>query len=125
MYACNSYSGNVNAGTVVKFFSVKASTGIRNLNSFKSTGKFVCEDSGFYMIAAVIMSPTDEVGYNIMNNDHIVLHIHPPSKTHGRGTTTTGVFLTFLNVKDTVFVQTEYTTQIYTGASSCISIFKI
>lgn len=41
-------------GSFVKFSDVKFSIGIRNISSFKITGKFVCEKSGLYIVSVSI-----------------------------------------------------------------------
>lgn len=125
LFACYSGGQTFHVGTVIKFQSIKASTGIIDLRSFKSTGKFTCEVSGFYMISAVIMSATDEANYEVLRNNKRILHIYPPKNVLGWYTTSSSVVSTNLNVNDTVFVKTLKSMLLTSGSeSSCISIIK-
>lgn len=46
---------DVEVGSIIKFTNVKFSTGINNLSGYKSSGKFVCEKDGLYLISATVM----------------------------------------------------------------------
>lgn len=127
LFACYSGAGGqtFHVGTVIKFQIIKASTGIIDLRSFKSTGKFTCEVSGFYMISAVIMSATDKANYEVLRNNKRILQIYPPKNVLGWYTTSSSVVSTNLNVNDTVFVKTLKSMVLNGGSeNSCISIIK-
>lgn len=125
LYACFPGDKKLSTETVIKFQTIKASTGIIDLASFKSTGKFTCEVSGFYVIFVVISLNTDESHYEVLRNNNRISDIFPPKSVHDWYTTSSSVVSMNLNVKDTVFVKTIKSMTISSNHGiSCISIIK-
>ena len=62
-------NSNVNVSNLIKFPDVGFSVGINNLATYRSTGKFVAEKTGLYLISVAIASATGAAGYYIMKNN--------------------------------------------------------
>lgn len=60
-----------NSGPVL-FKQIPFSVGITNISSFNSTGKFVCEKPGLYLIAVTIASNIEFPEGCVLHNGHLI-----------------------------------------------------
>lgn len=100
-------TSTTSTGDILKFDDVKLSVGISNLSEYKSTGKFICEGKGLYMISSSIRSNTNGAEYYIyLNIKQISLtkigQNYPSSTTYHTGTV---VLALQLLPSDSVWVQ--------------------
>lgn len=65
-------STTTTTGSILKFDNVRFSVGINDLAAFKSTGKFVCERKGLYMISSSIRSDSNDAHYYIYLNGNAI-----------------------------------------------------
>lgn len=61
-------TGGSFSDSIAKFPYILSSTGINDINSFKTTGKFVCEFPGLYFISSYLRSSMDGGGYYLKKN---------------------------------------------------------
>ena len=61
----------VNIGDIVKFTNAKSNYGLQNLELFKQTGIFTCEQTGLYMFFSNIFSNTAGTYFRWYNNNSI------------------------------------------------------
>ncbi|VDI69229.1 Hypothetical predicted protein [Mytilus galloprovincialis] len=93
---------------IMKFDNVIVSVGYNNLSVYKSTGKFVCERSGLYLISASISSGVNNARYYLyLNNKRITTTMlsyssNSPSPTMHTGTI---VLVLQLHPNDSVWVK--------------------
>lgn len=104
MTASISTSVLMSVGSVVKFSDIKFSSGVGDLSTFKSTGKFKCEKSGLYIVSVSI-----EMDYN-GSQFHIFVNGKIFSKTSKYQQSSwwlsvSAVITIELNMNDTVWVQ--------------------
>ncbi|CAC5389014.1 TRIP11 [Mytilus coruscus] len=113
---------------IVKFNDVQFSIGINNLSTYKSTGKFVIEREGLYLISSSIFSGTngayyyiylngDQISYTSIGNDS-----NNPSLMQHTGTL---VVARQLRSNDSVWVNIRSGITIPAGHSSTFTIVKI
>ncbi|VDI69475.1 Hypothetical predicted protein [Mytilus galloprovincialis] len=95
---------HLNVGGVVKFSDVKFSEGMGDLSSFKSTGKFKCGKSGWYIVSVTIE----------FNNNHGEFHIYVNGKVFTKNYklqqaswwhSSSAIIAIELNINDTVWIQ--------------------
>lgn len=92
---------------ILKFDNVRFSIGISNLAAYKSTGKFVCERKGLYMISSSIMAKRNGASYYIylngqeMSETYISYATSNPSDIYHTGTV---VFTLQLLPNDSVWI---------------------
>jgi hypothetical protein len=55
--------------SLIPFQDVKTAMGIAHIDASKTSGKFTCERSGVYLIAAFVQSNTHENGFTIYKNN--------------------------------------------------------
>ncbi|XP_071178121.1 uncharacterized protein [Mytilus edulis] len=97
------------SGNVIQFNNVQLSVGIKNTSAFKSTGKFVCEKEGLYLVAASVAS--SEYSHFCINrgNTHVVscteIGQHSGSAWHSG----TSVTILHLHVNDNISIATSNT----------------
>lgn len=114
----------VSSGSVLTFDDVNFSVGITNLLTFKGTGKFVCEQSGLYMISVSILSQTNGANFYIYRNGNQIstTHIAQPGKNFWHTGTVTIAWQ--LELRDSVWVQTDGI-KIHGGSYSKFTIIKV
>lgn len=111
---------------IMKFDNVIYTVGYNNL-SYKSTGKFICERSGLYLISPSIISRKNNARYYLYLNDKAILNTYisynsdNPSATEITGM----IVLTLqLNPNDSVWVKNDVTA-ISIGLWSTFTIVKV
>lgn len=113
---------------IIKFDNVAFSVGINNLPAFKSTGKFVCENNGTYLISTSIASRSIDAHYFIYLNGIeisttlIGFNANRPSLWYYTGSV---VLVLPLRLKDSVWVHYPGNFYIYNGLWSTFTIVKI
>lgn len=113
---------------IIKFDNVAFSVGINNLPAFKSTGKFVCENDGTYLISTSIASSTIDANYviylngNAISTTFIGYNHNKPSLWYYTGSV---VLVLPLRSKDSVWVHYPNSYNIYNGLWSTFTIVKI
>ncbi|XP_063448449.1 interaptin-like [Mytilus trossulus] len=118
-------SGTSSPG-ILKFDNVKFSVGMSNLSSYKSTGKYICEKAGLYLISASIHTNTNN-GYFYMylngkqvSNTMISYNNNNPSLMQFTGT----VLLALqLRANDSMWVYSSANVQ--SGLWSTLTILKV
>ncbi|XP_063397775.1 uncharacterized protein LOC134682123 [Mytilus trossulus] len=111
--------------TIMRFNEVRYSVGITNLAAFKSTGKFVCEHVGLYLISASVMSYTSGARYriNLNGNDISETRVgqHSSNYDHTGGVTVTRK----LNPNDQVWLYAIGSLYLTGGIHSTFTIIKV
>ncbi|XP_063448326.1 uncharacterized protein LOC134727861 [Mytilus trossulus] len=112
---------------IMKFDNVIFSVGYNNLQSYKSTGKFICERSGLYLISASIVSSKNNGHFYLYLNNNAITATYisyddnNPSTTQNTGT----IVLTLqLDPNDSVWVKNGITS-INTGKWSTLTVVKV
>ena len=100
--------GSVTAGSTIQFNNVHHSYGITNstLSKFKSTGTFICEVEGLYLIASNIISHRSWSWFKIMKNQEELSRTY--IATHALGFcyhSGTGIAVITLQVNDTIYIK--------------------
>ncbi|CAC5380019.1 unnamed protein product [Mytilus coruscus] len=106
---------------VVRFSTVKFQVGINNIDTFKSSGKFVCEIPGLYYISAHIYTSTKGYGFEVKKNGMVIA----TSASDSTSTYSTNPISTVveLQLKDTLYMSTSI--HLIRGVYSCLSIMKV
>lgn len=113
---------------IIKFEDVMFSVGINNLPLYKSTGKFVVEKEGLYLMSAHIMSQTNDAFYYIYLNGKsisgsMIAFISPyPNTMQHSGTI---VVVRQLRPNDNVSVVYTYDFHVRGSSMSQFNIVKI
>ncbi|VDI60907.1 Hypothetical predicted protein [Mytilus galloprovincialis] len=113
---------------IIKFDDVTFSVGINNLPTYKSTGKFVVEKEGLYLISVDIFSKTNGAYYQIYKNSivisdtRIAYYRSPPSVMQHTGTV---VVVRQLRPNDSLWVNFPGNYYIYAGVWSTLTIVKM
>jgi hypothetical protein len=99
--------GGGTAGSTIQFSNVHHSYGITNstLSKFKSTGKFVCEKEGLYLIASNIISRKSGSWFKIMKNQEelsrtYIAYFGSDASYHSG----TGIAVVTLQIMDTIYI---------------------
>ncbi|CAG2211180.1 C1QG [Mytilus edulis] len=121
--SCVSNEKTYNTGTSIKFDNVRTSIEIKNLSTFKSTGKFSCEVEGLYHISVYIVSYTARSEYSIYKNNNKLTTTY--SDTAGHIQTSAGAVVMKMNVGDTIFVIPDFNMHVYADHWSCITTAMI
>ncbi|CAC5422869.1 unnamed protein product [Mytilus coruscus] len=118
-----------NGREIINFSDVKLSNGIENVKKFKSSGTFICEKQGIYLVGVYIMSYTKEAHFEIMKNGIIVsrVKVRPDlGSTEDNYHTGTGIIAVQLNANDTLNIQAGYRKmEVYGGGYSCLTVIKV
>ncbi|CAG2198138.1 unnamed protein product [Mytilus edulis] len=115
------------ASGILKFDNIKFSIGINNLAVYRSTGKFVCERKGLYLISSSIRSNSNAGNYYIYLNGNIISETRsgylssPPSSMYHTGTV---VLALQLHPSDSVWVYNPGYTM-HGGMWSTLTIVKV
>lgn len=123
MTSCVSNEKTYNTGTSIKFDDVRTSIGIKNLSTFKTTGKFSCEVEGLYHISVYIVSYTTSSMYSIYKNTNKLTTTY--SDTAGNIQTFAVAVVVEMNVGDTISVIPDTNMHVYARHWSCITIAMI
>ncbi|XP_071135033.1 uncharacterized protein [Mytilus edulis] len=117
--ACTS-SGQTFPDGVVRFANVKFHVGIDNLDTFKSSGIFVCEIPGLYYISAHIYTTTKGGAFYVTKNSfHIA---NSASDSNDVYSTNPISAVVELELKDTLYVNAGHFIR---ATYSCLSIMKV
>ncbi|CAC5422871.1 unnamed protein product [Mytilus coruscus] len=118
-----------NGREIINFSDVKLSNGIENVKKFKSSGTFICEKQGIYLVGVYIMSYTKEAHFEIMKNGIIVsrVKVRPDlGSTEDNYHTGTGIIAVQLNANDTLNIQAGYRKmKVDGGGYSCLTVIKM
>lgn len=107
---------------VVKFDEIELRYGVNNLNSFTSTGKFVAEMEGLYIVSVWIMSSSRESEIGIYHNDKLITRTYI-NGDNGAWHSACGIVAIELQINDTVWIGTLHSMTIYDR--SCFTIVKV
>lgn len=113
---------------IIKFSNVKLSSGIGNVANFKSSGTFICEKQGLYLVGAYIMSYSTLAQFQIIKNGILVsrVQVSPTFTSTGNDNyhTGTGIIAVHMNSNDTINIKSGYTMTLY-GGYSCLTVIKV
>ena len=108
----------------MKFNVIETQVGITKLSEFRSSGKFICEKKGLYLISVYMYSDTNGAQYYIYKNRHIVSKLYIGTHSIGWAHTGTGVVSVDLQVGDAVWIKVPLSLSV--GIQySCLTIVKI
>ncbi|XP_071181355.1 uncharacterized protein [Mytilus edulis] len=115
---------------IIKFDIVKFSVGINNMSAYKSTGKFICEKAGLYLISVSIRSKTNDAQYYVYHNDMNAAAISDTEigyNSHGGSMALTGIIVHALQLhpNDSVWVYCPGTYCIEGQPWSTLTIIKL
>ncbi|XP_063396750.1 uncharacterized protein LOC134681185 isoform X2 [Mytilus trossulus] len=113
---------------IIKFDYVTFSVGINNLPTYKSTGKFVVEKEGLYMISVAIYSKTNDAYYCIYLNGNVISYTkiaHTSSPPSSMSHTGTVVVVRQLRPNDSLWVYFPGNYYTEGGVWSTLTIVKI
>lgn len=106
---------------IVRFSIVNFHVGINNLDTFKSSGKFVCDIPGLYFISAHIRTSNENFYFDVRKNDMLVAS--PKSGAGDTASTHPISDVVGLQFNDTLYV---YANDIrIEGSYSCLLIMKV
>lgn len=115
-------------GSCVKFDNINYSVGVKNPTSMKSSGKFVCEKEGLYLIAVSIASK-DQYPYFCTMKNAIELSCTDVGQTSSSSSelwkSGSSIIVNHLSVNDEVWIRPDQLKSIETENWSQISIVKI
>ncbi|VDI79909.1 Hypothetical predicted protein [Mytilus galloprovincialis] len=97
-----------NYPNVIRFNNVQLSVGITNISAFKSTGKFVCEKEGLYLVAVSVVSKDSYSSFCVYHRG-MVSCTEIGQHFGVAGHSGTSVATLHLQVNDNVRVETSYT----------------
>lgn len=106
---------------IVRFSTVNFREGINKLDTFKSSGKFICEIPGLYYISAQIRTSDQNYVFDVRMNDKTIAK----SRSDVGDTIAANPIsaVVELQLNDTLYVYAS-SVQIY-GSDSCMSIMKV
>lgn len=118
--ACVSSSKTFSGG-VVKFANVHSNVGFKDIATFKSSGKFVCEFPGLYYISSHLRTTNQNNAFYVKKNSEYIAYSATDDENHWSTNPISAVVE--LQLKDTLYV---YAPSINIDSSySCLSIVKI
>ena len=106
----------------VKFNQVTLNVGIKNIDSFKSSGKFICEIPGLYLISTSIMAATTDTDFYVFRNNEMIAQ---GAMGYEAWFTSSAVVILHLSVNDSIWVRYEAGRQMYGGRTCYLSIIKV
>lgn len=117
--ACASVNKRFSDG-IVRFSKVNFQVGINNIDTFKSSGKFVCEIPGLYYISAYMYTHEQAKDFFIKKNG---INVARSASDQGDTYSTIPISTVVeLQIKNTLYVYTLYYIH---SAYSCLSIMKL
>lgn len=122
--ACASGTYTYSSRQVIKFGSIKASNGIKDLDYFRTNGIFICEKEGHYLLSFFITSQNPYASMTIFKNDS---NIGRATK-HGTSEyqTHTVIVLYHLKVGDAISVQADGTSfDVWSCGDSYFSMLQV
>ncbi|CAG2201524.1 unnamed protein product [Mytilus edulis] len=122
--ACS--NGGTFPDTIVKFPNILTKTGISDIVSFKSSGKFVCEFPGLYFISSNIRSTSNLVKYYLKKNESIISYSAITDWSSSVGITTTGISAAvYCQKNDELYLYLGSFRNNIDGTGSCFTVMKI
>ncbi|CAG2214434.1 unnamed protein product [Mytilus edulis] len=123
--AMTAYSNGDVSSKIVKFPHIFTSTGISDITSFKTTGKFVCEFPGLYFISSYIRTNDVARAYYLIKNGGIISSSATTAWPGSTGLTTTSISAAVdCQKNDELYLL--FTTSITIDSSwSCFTVLKI
>lgn len=122
MTAC---SNGDTSSNIVKFPNILTSTGISDITSFKSTGKFVCEFPGLYFISSYIRTNDVSRTYYLKKNGDTISYSATTAWPSSTGSTTTGISAAVdCQQNDELYLLFSSSITIQ-GTWSCFTVLKI
>lgn len=109
---------------VVKFDAIQLQYGVNNANRFRSDGNFIAEMEGLYIVSAWIMSTTGGAEFGIYHNGRLITRSYVSDQS-SYWLSASGTATIELQTKDTVWIGTLLSMQIYSSDRSCITIVKV
>ncbi|XP_071136744.1 uncharacterized protein [Mytilus edulis] len=106
---------------VVRFSTVNFQEGIDNIDTFKSSGKFVCKIPGLFYISAHIFTTTPTHAFYVMKNGIVIAS--SASDSDSSYSTNPISAVVELQLKDTLYISTS--THSIRGTFSCLTIMKV
>ncbi|CAC5401337.1 unnamed protein product [Mytilus coruscus] len=128
--ACVLSLSSLRQRTTIKYQKIKTSEGIthQHLNSFKSSGEFVCEIPGLYHISVVTLSTTHRASVVIYQNNEELMRGHINDYYDGNGVKYdigTGIAVTKLKKDETISIKTGHLDMEIAADDSCLTIVKV
>ena len=102
---------DVAANNTLKFRNIKFSDNVRNIASFRSSGRFACEIPGIYFINVNIRSNTFDATNMLRKNDNIIARTASLS-TNSIWTSISISAIANLSLNDEIYLTTGKTTHI-------------
>ena len=121
----NRVHGSGTTGSTIHFNNVHHSYGITTstLSQFKSTGTFVCEVEGLYLIATTILSSIADSWFKITKNHEELSRTYIAYfGSDGGCHSGTGLAVVALQAKDTIYVEVGRDIRIYNPYNTLIII---
>lgn len=120
----------VNIGTHIPFDVIKESRGIQNLDQLKTTGVFICEKPGLYLISAHISSQLPGADFTIRTNKMEVTRVQvvplaASTNIQENLHTGSGLIIVELNNLDSVWIEPYSHNMDVWSFYSCLSIVKL
>lgn len=122
MTACMNSWHTWSSNRVVIFDEIQLRYGVNNINSFKSTGKFVAEMEGLYIVSVWIMSSTRESEIGIYHNNKLITRTYI-NGDNGAWHSACGIVAIELQINDTVWIGTLHAMNVLDR--SCFTIVKV
>lgn len=121
--ACTSPYASYNLGQVIKYQRIRASTGISNTTRFLSSGVFICEKPGLYIIMVSMRGRSSDNYYYIKKNNTYMLFIQNIHSNDGVERSVSGSFAIDLDIGDSIYVISFTSVRLIDYA--CLSVIKI
>ena len=121
--ACVNSTVSVPRWSLIPFQDVKTAMGITHIDAFKTSGKFTCERSGVYLIAAFVQSNTHENGFTIYKNNKALGDAF--GSLTGEYETATAIVIESVTANDTISIQSRRAMEIFNSYESCLSILQV
>lgn len=121
--ACSTTAVSYNHTQVIKYNIIRTSTGISNTAGLLSTGVFICEKPGLYIIMVLMRGISPYSFYDIKKNTINMLFIQNMYSKDIADRSVSGSFAIELDIGDTIYVMPG--TNVKINAESCLSVVKV